>query len=173
MIKTWFIIIPAFILITVILFAINFIILLDIELLINYLKQKTKIMLADYCVNDFFESIRIILDSSIGCFEGNFSTIRKELEGEIGKFIERICKTEDFLRKCGLKIYFEKSIIYYNNDGEYVIEIIARAYVEDCEGHFSFERNDKIIRSLNYGDRETVEFLPNNSSYVSLTLYSA
>ncbi|MDW8033717.1 MAG: hypothetical protein RMI79_02010, partial [Nitrososphaerota archaeon] len=80
--------------------------------------------------------------------EGNFSIMRKILEDEINKFMERVYRTEDFLSKCGLKIYFEKPIIYYHSEEEYIIEIIIEVYVEDNEGSFSFKRDNRIIRSL-------------------------
>lgn len=148
MIKTWFIIVPVYLLMIFILLVTNFIILLESELSISYLKQKARLMLAEYCINDFFKCIHEILDNRISCFEGNFSTVKKILENEIENFIERVNRTKDFLRKCGLEIRFEKSIIYHDNEEEYLIEIIAEVHVEDYEEFFSFRRSNKITRSL-------------------------
>lgn len=148
MIKTWFIIIPVSILMAFILLTTNLIIIMESELSISYLKQKSRIMLADHCINDFFESINVILDKSISCCEGNFSTVKEILEKEIENFMERIQRTKDFLEKCGLGIRFQESIIYHDNEDEYVIEIIAEVYIEDYEGCFSFKRSNRIMRAL-------------------------
>jgi len=141
-------------------------ILINCDILINYLEQKKMVIIANSCVNDFFDSIDAILDNSMACSEGNFSILKEMLNSEIGKFMERVSEAGVLLEECGLKTRFEESTVFYNNNGEYVIEIIARAYVEDYEGLFSIEREKKIMRSFPQVVHEESRVLeyPNSSS---------
>jgi len=148
MIKTWLIIIFASIFMTINLILVNLMLVVNSDLLLDYLKQKMRVILVNSCVNDFFESISVIVDDSISRSNGNFSIMKEILEDETGKFIGKLSKTRDFLEKCGLKIYFEKSIVFYNHTEEYVIEITAEVYAEDSEGLFSIRRSNKIVRTL-------------------------
>lgn len=148
MIKNWFIIIFASILMTITLLMVNLMLLINSDLLINYFKQKMRIILVDSCINDFFKSINIIVDNSISHSNGNFSIMRKILEEEIREFMERVTKTKSFLEKCGLRIHFEKSVIFYNSTDKYIVEVIAEVNAEDYEGLFSIKRSNKIVRVL-------------------------
>lgn len=166
MIKTWLIIIFVSILMTVTLLVVNLMLLVNAELSINFLKQKMKAIIANSCIDDFFESISTILDDSISNSRGNFSIMRETLERRIEKLMGKVSKTKSFLEECGLKISFEKSIVFFNNtEEEYIIQITAEAYAEDCEGFFSIRRSSNIVRFFPQEIcKESSYFFPNNSS---------
>lgn len=147
MIKTWLIIIFVSIPMTITLLVINLMLLVNAELSISFLKQKMRVIIANSCIDDFFESINTILDNSISNSRGNFSIMRETLEKRIEELMEKVSKAKSFLEECGLKISFEKSIVFFNNtEEEYIIQITAEAYAEDCEGFFSIRRSSNMVR---------------------------
>lgn len=167
MIKTWLIIIFVSIPMTITLLVINLMLLVNAELSISFLKQKMRVIIANSCIDDFFESINTILDNSISNSRGNFSIMRETLEKRIEELMEKVSKAKSFLEECGLKISFEKSIVFFNNTEEYIIQITAEAYAEDCEGFFSIRRSSNIVRFFPQEickELSFAKFFPNNSS---------
>jgi len=167
MIKTWLIVVFVSILMIITLLTVNLMLLINVELSINFLKQKRKVIIANFCIDDFFESINTILDDSVSSSRGNFSIMKETLEKETEKLIERVSKTNGFLEECGLKIGFGKSIVFFNNTEGYVIQIAAEAYAEDCEGLFSIRRSSNIVRFIpqeTCKESNAAGLFPNNSS---------
>lgn len=148
MIKTWLIPITTLTLITIILLTVNVMVLIDSIILENYLKQKSKAFLADSFISDVFESFSTILDRSVYSSEGNFTVLKQLLEEEAGEFMNRVIETREFFNEYGILVNFNYTINYAENC---FIEIDVKAYVNDLEGLFSFERNHMVSRTLEEG----------------------
>ncbi len=145
MIKTWLIPITTLTLITIILLTVNVIAFIDSIILENYLKQKSKAFLADSVISDVFESFGAILDRSVYSSEGNFTILKQLLEEEAGEFMNRVLEIREFFNEYGVLVDFNYTINYTENC---LIEIDVKAYVNDLEGLFYFERNHRARRTL-------------------------
>lgn len=145
MIKTWLLPVSVLTLVTIILLTTNAMVFIDSIILANYLKQKSKALLADSFVSDVFESFDTILDRSVYSSEGNCTALKQVLEEEIGEFMKRVLEAEEFFNERGVLINFNYTISYTENC---LIEIDIKAHVKDSEGLFSFERTHRVNRML-------------------------
>lgn len=147
MIKTWLIPITSSILITVILLAVNIVVLIDSIILENYLKQKSKAFLADSFIGDVFEGFGVILDRSVYLSEGNFTVLKEVLEEEAREFMNRVLETREFFNEYRILLDFSYTINYIE---DCLVEIEVTAYVKELEELFSFERTHRVSRTLQH-----------------------
>lgn len=143
MIKTWMIPIVVSTIIMASLLIANLMVQSGSALLLGFLKQRAKLVLADSLVKDIFSSLENIAETSMSSSQGNFSEFKKTLMDKMERF-----KTEnlyeEFFKECGILVQFDYTI--ESREEEFSVEIECRIRVSDLEGFFEFERVHKTVK---------------------------
>jgi hypothetical protein len=143
MIKTWMMPIVASTAIMVLLLTVNLMVQSGSILLEGFLKQREKLVLADSLVNDVFNSVEDIAETSMSSSQGNFSEFRKILVDRIERFKSENLYGE-FFKECGIIAQFNYTI--ETREKELLIEVTCRIRVSDPEGLFEYERVYKTVK---------------------------
>lgn len=143
MIKTWMIPIVVSTIIMVSLLIVNLTVQSGSILLVGFLKQRARLLLADSLAKDIFNSVENIAEVSMGSSRGNFSEFKKNLMDKMERF-----KTENLHEECfkEFEIIVQFDYTIETREEEFSVEIACRLRVSDSEGFFVFERVHNTVK---------------------------
>ncbi|MEM2050041.1 MAG: hypothetical protein QXU11_05680 [Thermoproteota archaeon] len=143
MIKTWLIPVFASTIIMSSLLIVNLMVQSESILLADFLKQRTRLVLADSLAKDIFNNVENIAEASMSSSQGNFSEFKKNLMDNMERF-----KTEnlheEYFKEYGIIVQFDYTI--ETHEEEFSVEIVCRIRVSDSEGLFEFERVHNTVK---------------------------